>query len=186
MAHPAPSNKPLHLTVVPTVHHDTYPFINPRKGEPSNLKVLISGASKGIGLATAKSFAQSGASAIALLARSGLDDVANQVSQAAKEAGRKDPKILKLQADMCDPGAVQQAMKTVDQEFGSLDVLINNASRLETWHPLADTDVGDWWRTWEVNVKGTYLMTRAALPLILKGNQKIILTVTSAGAFASV
>jgi NAD(P)-dependent dehydrogenase (short-subunit alcohol dehydrogenase family) len=173
------------MRIVPTAYDDTYPFINPEKGKVSDIKVLVTGASKGIGRATVKSFARAGASAIALLARSELDDVAGEVLEAAMAAGRKEPKVLKLQADMSDPVAIQKAMDTVEQEFESLDVVVNNASRLEKWYPLAETDIKDWWLTWEVNIKGTYIVTRAALPLVVKGQLKTIVTLTSAGAFIS-
>lgn len=185
MAQPAPSHDPYGSKIVSTCHNDTYPFINPEKGTVSDMKVLVTGASKGIGRETVKSFARAGASAIALLARSQLDDVANDVLEAARAAGRKEPKILKLQADMSDPAAVQRAMETVAEQFQFLDVVINNASRLEKWVPLAQTDIDDWWLTWEVNLKGTYIVTRAALPLVLKGQLKTIVTLTSAGAFIS-
>jgi NAD(P)-dependent dehydrogenase (short-subunit alcohol dehydrogenase family) len=185
MARPAPSDDPYGMKIVATSHEDTYPFINPEKGQASDIKVLITGASKGIGCATAKSFARAGASGIALLARSGLDEVAAEVAKAAIAAGRKEPKILTFQADISDHNAIETVMDTVEKEFGFLDVVINNASRLETWLPLAETDVTDWWLTWEVNIKGTYVVTRAALPLILKGQLKTILTLTSAGAFIS-
>ncbi|RVX67315.1 hypothetical protein B0A52_09096 [Exophiala mesophila] len=185
MARPAPPDDPFGRKIVATVHDDTYQFINPENGEASDIKVLVSGASKGIGRETVKSFARAGASSIALLARSPLDDVANEVLEAAKAAGRKPPKVLKLQADLSDPAAVKCAMDQVEEQFGSLDVVINNASRLETWRPLAETDIDDWWLTWEVNIKGTYIVTRAALPLVLKGDLKTIVTLTSAGAFVS-
>lgn len=185
MARPAPPDDPFGRKIVATVHDDTYQFINPENGEASDIKVLVSGASKGIGRETVKSFARAGASSIALLARSSLDDVADEVLEAAESAGRKPPTILKLQADLSDPAAVKKAMDLVTENFGSLDVVINNASRLETWRPLAETDIDDWWLTWEVNIKGTYIVTRAALPLVLKGRLKTIVTLTSAGAFVS-
>ncbi|EXJ66804.1 uncharacterized protein A1O5_09999 [Cladophialophora psammophila CBS 110553] len=183
MARPADSDDPYGSTFVATLHNDTYPFIKPENGSPSNIKVLVTGTSKGIGKATVKSFARAGASAIALLARSNLDEVANEVLQAAKQAGNKAPKILKLQADLTDAAAVEQAMKTVEREFGSLDVLVDNASRLENWVPLAEMNIDDWWLTWELNIKGTFIVTRAALPLLLKSDLKTVLMVTSAGAF---
>lgn len=114
------------------MHHDTYPFIDPSAGEASNLKVIFTGASNGIGLATAKSFAAAGASAIALLARSDLGSVANEVLQAAKQAGRDEPQILKLEVDICDSDAIERTMQSVASEFGTLHMLVNNASRLET------------------------------------------------------
>ncbi|KEF52960.1 uncharacterized protein A1O9_10866 [Exophiala aquamarina CBS 119918] len=185
MGQPAPSDDPYGSKIVSTCHNDTYPFINPERGAISDIKVLVTGASKGIGRETVKSFARAGASAIALLARSQLEDAANDALEAAKAAGHKEPKILKLQADMSDPAAVERAMDTVAEEFQSLDVVINNASRLEKWVPLAETDIDDWWLTWEVNLRGTYIVTRAALPLVLKGQLKTIVTLTSAGAFIS-
>ena len=185
MARPASANDPWGSTFVPTLHTDTYSFINPEKGDASNINVLVTGASKGIGRATVKSFARAGASHIALLARSNLDMVGDEVLQAAKQAGRKEPKILKLQADTCDVVAVDRAMKRVEDEFQSLDVVVNNASRLETYRHFAETNVDDWWSSWEVNVKGTYVVSRAALPLVLKSDLKTMATVSSAGALTS-
>lgn len=185
MADTAPPTKPFGRSVVPPKHQDTYPFIDPLAGDACNLKVLITGASKGIGLATAKSYARAGAAGIALVARTGLDRAADEILQAAIDAGREKPSILKLQADICSPMEVEKAILTVASQFRNLDVLINNASRLEKWNLLAATNVGEWWKTWEVNVKGTYLVTKMALPLILEGRSKTILTVTSAGAFAT-
>ncbi|OAP62391.1 hypothetical protein AYL99_04594 [Fonsecaea erecta] len=180
------TNIPAGFHFVATRHDDTYEFINPLKGDATNLKVLVTGASKGIGRATVISFAKSGASAIALLARSDLDGVAREVIEAAKQAGRKvPPKVLQLRVDTTDVAVVDRAVKTVEQEFGTLDVVINNASRMETWKPIHETDVQDWWSTWEVNVKGTYLVSRATLPLLLKGQHKTMIVISSAGGLTT-
>jgi len=144
--------------------------------------VLITGASKGIGRATAIAFAQAGASAIIIAARSSLNDVKVSILDAAKTAGHPAPQILQLKLDVSDEQSVANAASQTEQIFGHLDILVNNAGRMETWSLLADSDPISWWNTWEVNVKGTYLMTRAFLPLLFKGNEKTIVNMNSIGA----
>jgi NAD(P)-dependent dehydrogenase (short-subunit alcohol dehydrogenase family) len=185
MARPAPSTDAFGMTFVPTSHDHTYPFIDPAAGRATDLKVLITGSSKGIGAATAISFAKSGASAIALLARSDLDQIAQNVLDAARRSGHPEPKLLKLRASTTDAEAVQNALRMVEREFGHLDVVINNASRMEAWRPVGDTDIDDWWSTWEVNLKGTFLVTRSAIPVVLKSKHKTIVVITSAGGLAT-
>lgn len=168
----------------PTIHNDTYPFVNPTQFDLTNRAVFVTGASKGIGLATAQSFAKAGASFIALGARSSLEESEKAVLDAAKEAGRKAPKVLKLKVDVSDEGSVDAAAKEIEREFGRLDVLINNAGYLESFVPLAESDSAEWWKTWEINMKGVYLVTRALLPLMQKTNAglKTILNASSVGA----
>lgn len=130
------------------------------------------------------SFAKAGASGIALLARSDLSTVAAEVGDVAAEAGRPKPKVLVLKADTTNSDEVLAAARRIEQEFGQLDVLINNAGYLETWTKVAESDPDEWWKTFEVNVKGTYLMSRALIPLLLKGGEKTIIQITSAGGIA--
>lgn len=119
------------------------------------------------------SYAKAGASGIALLARSDLSQTVAEVGQAASDAGRAIPHILDLKCDTTSASDVATAAETITTEFGGrLDILINNAGYLETWRPVAESDPDEWWKTWEVNVKGTYLMTRAFLPLLLSPNSK--------------
>ena len=164
------------------IHRDTYPAITASKCKQQGRAVLISGASKGIGAAIAIAFAQAGASAIAIAARSSLDAVERAVLDAAKAAGHPAPKVLKLSLDVSDEPNVASVAAQTEQCLGHLDILVNNAGRLETWHSIGDTDPASWWKTWEVNLKGTYLMTRALLPLLLKGGEKTIVNVNSIGA----
>ncbi|KAI9881749.1 MAG: hypothetical protein M1823_006540 [Watsoniomyces obsoletus] len=130
------------------------------------------------------SLARAGASAIAVLARSSLSQTVDMALAAAKQAGRAAPRFLELAVDMTDRSVVEEAAVTVEREFGRLDVLVNNAGYLEKWLPLAETDPEEWWRTWEVNLRGCYLMDRAFIPLLLKGGDKTIVTVTSAGGLS--
>ncbi|KAF2162676.1 hypothetical protein M409DRAFT_26913 [Zasmidium cellare ATCC 36951] len=178
---------PPKLTPTTTSHTDTYPFISPLSlKEPPNLSVLITGASKGIGLATAISFAQAGFPRIAIFARSDLSSAETKIKTAAQAAGRTEPQVVKLQGSIADKKDVAKAFSTLSTAFdGKLDILINNASRLETWKPLHEIDAEDWWATWELNLKGTFLVTQAAIPLLLNSVQKTVVTVTSAGAFVT-
>ncbi|KUJ09627.1 NAD(P)-binding protein [Mollisia scopiformis] len=168
---------------VSTRHHDTYPFIDPTtQSDHTNHYVLVTGASKGVGRATAISFARAGAAGIALGARSDFGTLEQEIQSAAKAASKPAPKVLKLELDVADYASVEKAAKVVEKEFGKLDVLINNAGYLGDWVPVADTDPKGWWRNYEINVGGTYHVSKAFMPLLLKSGQKTIVNVTSAGA----
>jgi len=67
--------------------------------------------------------------------------------------------------------AVRAMMATIDAEFGHLDALINNAGTTATWKvkDLESLDMAEWDRTFAVNVRGTFQVTRAAVPLLKKG-----------------
>lgn len=147
--------------------------------------MLVSGASKGIGRETAISFARAGAKGIVLLARSKLDEVESTIRAAAKEAGHPEPEVLALTGiDITDSASATKVAQQVKQRFGRLDVLVNNAGYLEAWKVIAESDEKDWWASWELNIKGLYLITKALLPLLLEseGKDKTIVNVSSVGA----
>lgn len=164
---------------------DTYPFIDPTKADMTGKSVFITGASKGIGKATAISFASAGCSKILLAARSDLADVELAVKNAATKANRPQPLVKSLKVDVTSEDSVRAAAESAaDVLGGSLDVLINNAGYLEEWKPIAESKPSEWWWTWEVNIKGTYLATHYFLPLLLKSDTKTIINVSSGGAHA--
>ena len=142
----------------------------------------MTGANKGVGQATALSLAKAGAEGIVIAARKDLKSVEGAVRRAAKEAGRPEPKILILKLDVTSREDVEEAAKQVESTFGRLDILINNAGYLEEYHNIAETDPYDWWYSVEVNVKGTYLMSRSFIPILLKGGDKTIVNLSSIGA----
>lgn len=166
-------------------HHDTYPDINPvTQSDCSNKAVLVTGASRGIGLATALSYAAAGVSHIAIAARSDLSESKAQIESHCMQLRKPTPVILTLSLDVQDQESVDAAAKLVEKEFGRLDILVNNAGRIDTFVPIADSDPIAWWRQYEVNVLGLYLCTRAFLPLLLRsdGCDKTIINTTSIGA----
>ncbi|KAF3934719.1 C-factor [Dactylellina cionopaga] len=166
-----------------TEHHDTYPAISPLAADLTGKSVVITGASKGVGYATAISFAKSGCSKIAISARSSLDTLRDDILKAAREAGREPPLIVSMKVDVTSESEVSAFVTEVSSKFSnSVDVLINNAGYLETWAPFADTDPSEWWKSWEVNVKGLYLCSKYFLPLVLASPTKTVLNIASIGA----
>lgn len=166
-----------------TEHHDSYQAIDPAQWNLAGQIVLITGASRGIGRATALSYARSGASGIVIAARSAksLEELEDEISKVI-QAGRSAPKVLKLDCDISDKDSVDKAAESVQAAFGRLDVLVNNAGAFEAMVPIVDSDPDVWWNTWVVNMRGTYLVTRAFLPLLLKSTTKTIINVASIGA----
>lgn len=173
----------LGATFTKIVHHDTYPGIDPAtKSDCSGKVVFITGASKGVGLATAISYAKAGAEGIAIGARSDLSSVVSEIQAAAKAAGKQAPKVLAVKLDVLDKASVESAAKETEKVFGRLDILINNAGALESFVPLLESDSDAYWSTWEVNMRGVYWCTKAFLPLLLKGGDKTIINLSSIGA----
>lgn len=169
---------------VKTSHTDTYEYIKPEQFDLKGRAVLITGASKGIGRATAISYAKAGASYIALAARTDMQDVEAEMLRAAKAAGKSPPHVLRLTLDVTSQQSVEAAMAEVSKAFGRLDILINNAGYLKKFELTHEEDVDAWWKTWEINIKGVFLATRAALPLLLQADDglKTILNMSSVGA----
>lgn len=85
--------------------------------------ILVTGASRGVGAACARRFAAQG-DRVALLARGACEPTLDAIRDAGGEA-------LAVQADVADPDAVRRACAEVREAFGPLDVLVNNAARLE-------------------------------------------------------
>jgi NAD(P)-dependent dehydrogenase (short-subunit alcohol dehydrogenase family) len=135
-----------------------------------------------VGRATALSYAKAGASTIIIAARSSLTSLIDEVKNAAKSVGKPEPKVLAIKLDVTSVASVEAAAQTAEKEVASLDILINNAGYLEKWVPIADSDAEEYWTSFTTNYKGTYLVTRSFLPLVLASSTKVILNIVSAGA----
>ena len=143
--------------------------------------MLVTGASKGIGKAIALTMAQSGARGLVLLARSSLSS-AREECLTVQRSGHP-LQVLSLQVDIADNNQVQAAAKEVKAAFGRLDIVINNAGYVDRYNLIADTDTEDWWRVWNINLRGLYHVTRAFLPLLIEcGGDKTFVNVASISA----
>ena len=137
--------------------------------------VLITGASRGIGLAIAQAFDREGAKLIL---------VARNRGPLAQAAERLSGNVLILPVDVTNPRAVKQLLATVRKKIRRLDILINNAG-VFTFKPFAKTTLEDWNRNIETNLTSIFLTTQAALPLLKRGQGEVvnILSISSRIAF---
>lgn len=135
--------------------------------------VVITGASRGIGAATARHFAGLGAR-VALLARDG--------AALAALVGDIGDQAMALPCDMGDWAAVAAAVAKTEARFGPIHVLINNAGLIEPIARLADSDPKDWGRVVDVNLKGVYHGLRAVLPGMLAAGAGTVLNLSSGAA----
>ncbi|KAK5113747.1 hypothetical protein LTR85_010764 [Meristemomyces frigidus] len=145
-----------------TIHRSGYPAINPTN--PSNSAagkvVLVTGGGGGIGKAIAEAYNKAGAKAIAILGR--RENLLREAAAELEKAG--DAKILYFAADVLDEAALKAAFAAVAKEVGAIDVVVANHGYMATPEPAASSDVGDWWKSYEINIKGTFLTFRAWLP----------------------
>ncbi|KAE8148524.1 hypothetical protein BDV25DRAFT_168385 [Aspergillus avenaceus] len=170
--------------VTSQIHNDTYPAINPTRLNLTGKAVLITGGSRGIGRAMALSYAKAGASHIAVGARSDLTQLAIDIAAAASSAARPAPQFLPLKLDITNEDSVTAAVQTITATFGKLDILINNAGVMGNYALIGESDPKAWWDVFDVNIRGAYIVTRAMIPLLLKGDSaaRYVISVTSVAA----
>jgi len=139
---------------------------------------LVTGAASGIGRAAALALARAGYDVAINYSRS--EKKANAVAQ---EAGRSGVRALLCRCDVADEAGVRAMLKAVGDQFGRLDVLINNAGTTTEVKPK-DFDaltVEEWDRVFAVNVRGLFLVTRAALPMLRASKGCIVNTASIVG-----
>lgn len=135
----------------------------------NNKVALVTGASRGIGAATAKLLAESGVAVMLLASKENpLKDTAQSIIDDGYQA-------TYVVADVGNLDEVKQAVKTCVDKFGGLDILVNNAGVIEPIAHLVDSDPNLWSRAIDINVKGVYYAIHSAMPqLLLRGGGTII------------
>jgi len=128
---------------------------------------VVTGASSGIGAATARTLAAQGFHVVAVARRE------DRIQALASEIGG-----IAVVADVTDEAAVETLASKVDR----VDVLVNNAGGARGLAPVADADLEHWRWMWETNVIGTLRVTRALLPKLVDSGDGLIITVTSVAA----
>ncbi len=138
--------------------------------------IIITGASRGIGEATARHFAAQGANVV-LAARSG--DAIVRIADEIRTAGGS---ASALPCDVADYAAVSALVEHAVAAFGGIDGLINNAAVIDPIARIAETDPEAWGMAVDINVKGVYFGLRAAIPEMLERGGGTIVNISSGAA----
>ncbi|MDB4091941.1 SDR family oxidoreductase [bacterium] len=135
--------------------------------------VVITGASRGIGEASARLFANQGANVV-LLARS--ESAINAISAEIGDAA------LAIACDVSSYADMEKAVQAACESYGKVDVLINNAGVIEPISHLATADPAEWAKAININLTGVFNGMRAVLPAMIKAKSGTILTISSGAA----
>jgi NADP-dependent 3-hydroxy acid dehydrogenase YdfG len=136
---------------------------------------LVTGASSGIGAATALAMAAAGATVVA---------GARRVDRLKELAANADGEVLPVELDVADQQSVRDAVATAVSHFGGLDVVVNNAGVMLSG-PIVGADTAEWDRMVATNLLGTLYVTHAALPHLLARKGTVVQISSTSGRIAS-
>jgi NAD(P)-dependent dehydrogenase (short-subunit alcohol dehydrogenase family) len=139
---------------------------------------IVTGASSGLGVSFARGLAEAGADVVLAARR---EDRLVETARLVEQAGRR---ALPVAADLAEPGAADRVVARAVEEFGRVDVLVNNAG-IGTAVPALREDLDEFRRVLEVNLTGCYAMAQAAARAMEHGgsivNISSVLSLTTAG-----
>jgi NAD(P)-dependent dehydrogenase (short-subunit alcohol dehydrogenase family) len=148
-------------------HHSPYPEISPGRSTLSakGKVILITGGGTGIGKATAAAFIEAEAKTVILIGRTEATLKAAQAELSLKGSNL----VNYYLADTTDPVAIEKAFSATVQRYGKMDVLVNNAGYLSVHKPLAESPLDDYWKGFEINIKGPIVTSQAFLKVAKPG-----------------
>ena len=146
--------------------------ISKNQSPPLIMKVaVVTGAARGIGLAISKKFLEEGYQ-IAIL------DIDQKTLSQTMKLFFDTNNVLGLECDVAEPDQVDQSVNRVVEEFGRIDVLVNNAGIAE-FKPMLETTYEEWSRILAVNLNGPFICSQACAPFMLKNEGGSIVNIAS-------
>ena len=137
-------------------------------------RVLVTGGARGLGYAFAQAIAQAGARVVI------ADVLAGRVQQAACELSERGLDVSGVTLDLASPDSIEACMERTVKRLGGLDGLVNNASITNSGGKSCEQlDIETWDQVMQVNVRGTWLMTRAALPALRESGRGAVINLAS-------
>lgn len=137
---------------------------------------IVTGAGRGIGKAIALAFSREGASVVV------VSRTLTEVTETASEVQALGCRALPMKVDVSDREEVENMVSSVLQQFEKLDILVNNAGVQPPIGPVTENDPDQWLKTVIINLGGTFLCSRAVLPVMMKRRQGKIINLSGGGA----
>ena len=137
------------------------------------LKIVITAGASGIGSEIAQVLSQADAKVI----------ICDKDQEALDQFSKNNPEIISLKADVSNEEEVLSAFDAVKDQFGEINALINNAGIAGPSSKLEDTNFNDWQNTLNVNLNGTFLSAKSAIPLLRSAGGGSIINIGSTSSF---
>ena len=155
--------KMLFPSLTKTYHHDVYHAIDPLRPELSitGKNVLVTGGGEGIGAAFTSTFAAAGAANLIILGRKA--ETLNAMKSKVEGNTANKTKVHVFPADITDEKRINEVFEEVLRSIGAVDIYIANAGYLPNPGSIIDTSVEEFWRGFEINVKGAIVVAKAFL-----------------------
>jgi NAD(P)-dependent dehydrogenase (short-subunit alcohol dehydrogenase family) len=137
--------------------------------------ILVTGGARGLGEAICRTLTEAGATVIPADIRS---DLLEKLAEDLNSSGKK---IRPLILDVCDEKQVEQTLKQIVEEYGSLDVVINNAA-IDKTVSIEELSIAEWDDIMAVNLRGPFVVSKMALPYMKRQGSGHIVNITSTAA----
>jgi NAD(P)-dependent dehydrogenase (short-subunit alcohol dehydrogenase family) len=144
----------------------------------SGKAALLTGASQGIGLATAQALAQAGAAVMVCSRRQEhLDAAEEEIRQVAPDA-----QVATFVANAGEPDQAAACVEATMDRLGAIDILVNNASTNPVGGPILETPLSAWDKTFQVNIRGAFVWTQLVWQAWMQQEGGVVLNISSIGA----
>ena len=148
-------------------------------GKMDGMVAIVTGSSRGLGRAIAKEYAREGAKVV-VCARphspTGLSGTVDETAQDIRQAGGE---TLSLYCDVTNDAQVAELVRRVVEQYGRIDVLVNNAGAMVLGETLLEIEPARWKRIVDVNINGPYLVSREVLPVMIQQRRGSIINIGS-------
>ncbi|MCS6821869.1 MAG: glucose 1-dehydrogenase [Microscillaceae bacterium] len=139
---------------------------------------LVTGSSKGIGEAMLRTFAQYGAKVVVSSRK------IHDIEAIAHDINKKGGEAIAIAANMSNPQDIDNLVRKIEIQFGRIDIVVNNAAANPVYGPVEDCSIEAFDKIMNVNVKGPFLLCKAALPLMKKNGGGSIINISSIGGIS--